>query len=72
MSLQSPFVNPMDLTESLGTVLENVQLSQLSEKQLEELALLVTERDGVFFRGQDLTMEKQGTWTSILRGRIKN
>src|ERR1700742_2425676 len=34
----------VDLTESFGTVLENVQLSQLDEKQLDELALLVTER----------------------------
>ncbi|KAI0132971.1 hypothetical protein BJ170DRAFT_719151, partial [Xylariales sp. AK1849] len=29
-----------DLTESIGTVLENVQLSQLTPKQLDELALL--------------------------------
>lgn len=51
--------NPVDLTESIGTVLENVQLSQLNEKQLDELALLVTERGVVFFRDQDLTTEKQ-------------
>jgi hypothetical protein len=50
---------PVDLTESLGTVLENVQLSQLNEQQLDELALLVTERGVVFFRDQDLTTEKQ-------------
>ncbi|KAJ5164923.1 uncharacterized protein N7500_006753 [Penicillium coprophilum] len=31
----------VDLTESIGTVLENVQLSQLNETQLDELALLV-------------------------------
>ncbi|KAL1897446.1 hypothetical protein Sste5346_004184 [Sporothrix stenoceras] len=49
----------VDLTESIGTVLENVQLSQLNPQQLDELALLVTERGVVFFRGQDLTTEKQ-------------
>jgi hypothetical protein len=49
----------IDLTESLGTVLEGVQLSQLDEKQLDELALLVSERGVVFFRDQDLTTEGQ-------------
>ncbi|KAE8161472.1 alpha-ketoglutarate-dependent sulfonate dioxygenase [Aspergillus tamarii] len=50
---------PVDLTESIGTLLENVQLSQLNEQQLDELALLVTQRGVVFFRDQDLTTEKQ-------------
>ncbi|KAE8396901.1 hypothetical protein BDV37DRAFT_292991 [Aspergillus pseudonomiae] len=50
---------PVDLTESIGTLLENVQLSQLNEQQLDELALLVTERGVVFFRDQNLTTEKQ-------------
>ncbi|KIV94956.1 hypothetical protein PV10_02670 [Exophiala mesophila] len=50
---------PVDLTESLGTLLENVQLSQLTGQQLDELALLVAERGVVFFRGQDLTTEGQ-------------
>lgn len=48
-----------DLTESIGTVLSDVQLSQLTPQQLDELALLVTERGVVFFRDQDLTTEKQ-------------
>jgi alpha-ketoglutarate-dependent taurine dioxygenase len=48
-----------DLTESIGTLLENVQLSQLNEKQLDELALLVNERGVVFFRDQGLTSEGQ-------------
>ncbi|KAK4496416.1 hypothetical protein PRZ48_012396 [Zasmidium cellare] len=48
-----------DLTESIGTILSNIQLSQLSPKQLDELALLVTERGVVFFRDQDLTTEQQ-------------
>jgi sulfonate dioxygenase len=50
---------PVDLTESLGTLLEGVHLSQLNETQLDELALLVSERGVVFFRDQDLTTEKQ-------------
>ena len=49
----------VDLTESIGSVLENVQLSQLNGQQLDELALLVTERGVVFFRDQDLNTEKQ-------------
>jgi alpha-ketoglutarate-dependent taurine dioxygenase len=49
----------VDLTESIGTVLENVQLSRLDPQQLDELALLVSERSVVFFRDQDLTTEKQ-------------
>jgi hypothetical protein len=49
----------VDLTESIGTVLENVQLSQLTPQQLDELALLVTERGVVFFRDQDLTTDQQ-------------
>ncbi|ORY17465.1 alpha-ketoglutarate-dependent sulfonate dioxygenase [Clohesyomyces aquaticus] len=47
------------LTESIGTLLEGVQLSQLNETQLDELALLVAERGVVFFRDQDLTTDTQ-------------
>ncbi|KAK3623470.1 hypothetical protein LTR56_021560 [Elasticomyces elasticus] len=50
---------PKDLTESIGTVLEGVQLSSLNGQQLDELALLVNERGVVFFRDQDLTTERQ-------------
>ncbi|KUI69986.1 hypothetical protein VM1G_04865 [Cytospora mali] len=49
----------VDLTESIGTVLEGVQLSQLTPQQLDELALLATERGVVYFRDQDLTTEGQ-------------
>lgn len=49
----------VDLTESIGTVLENVQLSQLTHQQLDELASLVNERGVVFFRDQDLTTDQQ-------------
>lgn len=48
-----------DLTESIGSVLSGVQLSQLTPTQLDELALLVNERGVVFFRDQDLTTETQ-------------
>jgi sulfonate dioxygenase len=48
-----------DLTESIGTLLSNVQLSSFSKEQLDELALLVSERGVVFFRDQDLTTEQQ-------------
>ncbi|KAI0158581.1 alpha-ketoglutarate-dependent sulfonate dioxygenase [Pestalotiopsis sp. NC0098] len=48
-----------DLTESIGTILGNVQLSELNPAQLDELALLVNERGVVFFRDQDLTTERQ-------------
>lgn len=48
-----------DLTESIGTRLDGVQLSQLSPEQLDELALLVNERGVVFLRDQDLTTDKQ-------------
>ncbi|KAK4954503.1 hypothetical protein LTR10_007934 [Elasticomyces elasticus] len=50
---------PKDRTESIGTVLEGVQLSSLNGQQLDELALLVNERGVVFFRDQDLTTGKQ-------------
>ncbi|CEL03115.1 Putative Alpha-ketoglutarate-dependent sulfonate dioxygenase [Aspergillus calidoustus] len=49
----------VDLTESIGTVLEGVQISELSGTQLDELAALVTERGVVFFRGQDLDTQGQ-------------
>jgi sulfonate dioxygenase len=48
-----------DLTESIGTLLSGVQLSQLNSTQLDELALLVAERGVVFFRNQDLTTPQQ-------------
>lgn len=50
---------PVDLTESIGTVLEGVQLSKLTPQQLDELALLVNERGVVFFRDQDIDTEGQ-------------
>ncbi|KAJ3113622.1 hypothetical protein HDU96_003153 [Phlyctochytrium bullatum] len=47
-----------DLTVEIGTELEGVQLSKLSDKQKDELALLVAERGVVFFREQDIEIEQ--------------
>ncbi|KAK0728918.1 hypothetical protein B0T21DRAFT_444415 [Apiosordaria backusii] len=57
--LSIPGIKVVPLTESIGTVLENVQLSALTPQQLDELALLVNECGVVFFRSQDLTTEGQ-------------
>ncbi|RMZ83163.1 hypothetical protein DV738_g1152, partial [Chaetothyriales sp. CBS 135597] len=48
-----------DLTPFVGTELEGIQLSQLTDAQKDELALLVAERGVVTFRQQDLTLEQQ-------------
>ncbi|ROV87823.1 hypothetical protein VSDG_09599 [Cytospora chrysosperma] len=58
-ALLSAATGRADLTESIGTVLEGVQLSQLTPQQLDELALLAAERGVVYLRGQDLTTEQQ-------------
>ncbi|KAM7194052.1 hypothetical protein V8F20_008148 [Naviculisporaceae sp. PSN 640] len=57
--LSIPSLKLTHLTESLGTLLTGIQLSQLTPTQLDELALLVTERGVVFFRDQDLTTDSQ-------------
>lgn len=51
--------NRTDLTQSIGTVLSNIQLSSLTHQQLDELALLVAERGVVLLRNQDLSREAQ-------------
>ncbi|CAO2656544.1 Nn.00g053470.m01.CDS01 [Neocucurbitaria sp. VM-36] len=48
-----------DLNPSIGTELSNVQLANLNLQQLDELALLVSDRGVVFFRDQDLTAKEQ-------------
>lgn len=48
-----------DLNPSIGTQLSNVQLSNFTPPQLDELASLVSERGVVFLRDQDLTAEEQ-------------
>lgn len=47
------------LINSIGTVVENIQLSQLAGSQLDDLVSLVNERGVLFFRNQDLTTERQ-------------
>ncbi|KAL7309804.1 hypothetical protein PS15m_010644 [Mucor circinelloides] len=43
-----------DLTPSIGTEVHGLQLSQLTDQQKNDLALLAAERGVVFFRNQDL------------------
>jgi sulfonate dioxygenase len=43
-----------DLTPSIGTEVHGIQLSQLTDQQKNDLALLAAERGVVFFRDQDL------------------
>jgi len=43
----------------IGTEIVGLQLSELNDKQRDELALLVAERSVVFFRDQDLSPQKQ-------------
>ncbi|KAG1474174.1 hypothetical protein G6F56_000506 [Rhizopus delemar] len=43
-----------DVTPSIGTEIHGVQLSQLTDAQKDDLALLVAERGVVFFRDQDI------------------
>ena len=53
------------LSRHIGTELHGVQLSQLSDKQKDELGLLIAERSVVFFRDQDITPQQQkelGKW----------
>lgn len=47
------------LTKYVGTELVGVQLADLNEQELDELALLISERIVVFFRNQDLSPQRQ-------------
>ncbi|KAL4871691.1 hypothetical protein BDV12DRAFT_205995 [Aspergillus spectabilis] len=62
-SLLSAATEVSHLTPYIGTELVGIQLSQLNNKQKDELALLVAERGVVFFRDQDLTLEGQHEFT---------
>lgn len=53
-NLLTPNVKITDIQPRIGTVLEGVQLSQLSAAAKDELALLVSERKVVAFPNQDL------------------
>lgn len=47
------------LTKHIGTEIVGLQLSELNDKQKDELALLIAERVVVYFRDQDLDPRKQ-------------
>ncbi|KAI8140599.1 hypothetical protein BJV82DRAFT_645616 [Fennellomyces sp. T-0311] len=47
-----------DLTPQIGTEIHGLQLSQLTDKQKDDLALLVAERGVVFFRKQDINVHQ--------------
>jgi hypothetical protein len=53
------------LTNHIGTEIVGLQLKDLTDKQKDELALLIAERSVVFFRDQDITPQQQkalGEW----------
>ncbi|KAH9928390.1 alpha-ketoglutarate-dependent sulfonate dioxygenase [Fomitopsis serialis] len=47
------------LTPALGTEISGIDLRQLSDKQKDELALLIAERGVVFFRDQEINVHEQ-------------
>ncbi|KAH6909157.1 alpha-ketoglutarate-dependent sulfonate dioxygenase [Coprinopsis sp. MPI-PUGE-AT-0042] len=47
------------LTPAIGTEIEGIDLRQLTEAQKDELALLVAERNVVFFRDQEIDINEQ-------------
>ncbi|KAK6204735.1 taurine catabolism dioxygenase [Scheffersomyces amazonensis] len=49
----------INLTKHIGTEIVGLQLSELTDQQKDELALLIAERVVVFFRDQDLSPQKQ-------------
>jgi hypothetical protein len=49
----------IDLTKHIGTEIVGLQLTQLTNQQKDELALLVAERGVVFFRDQELDPKEQ-------------
>ncbi|OZJ06955.1 hypothetical protein BZG36_00047 [Bifiguratus adelaidae] len=58
-ALLSAVTKRTELTPHIGTELSGIQLSQLTDQQKEELALLLSHRGLVVFRDQDLTPEQQ-------------
>ncbi|ORX94560.1 TauD-domain-containing protein [Basidiobolus meristosporus CBS 931.73] len=51
--------NRTDLTPSIGTELEGLQLAKLTDAQVEDLLALVAERGVVFLRNQDFSQEEE-------------
>jgi sulfonate dioxygenase len=65
-------LNVTKLTPRIGTEIKGLQLSELSDVQKDELALLIAERGVVVFRGQnfkDIGVEKQKEFGSYF-GRL--
>ncbi|KXS17891.1 TauD-domain-containing protein [Gonapodya prolifera JEL478] len=58
-SLFSAAEEVINYTPAIGTEIVGLQLKDLNEQQLEDLALLIAERGVVFFRDQDLTVQQQ-------------
>ncbi|GAA5922869.1 hypothetical protein JCM1841_003767 [Sporobolomyces salmonicolor] len=58
-ALFSAATKVINLSEHIGTEVVGLQLSQLTDQQKDELALLIAERTVVFFRDQDLTPQQQ-------------
>ncbi|KAI8341342.1 hypothetical protein BC941DRAFT_467390 [Chlamydoabsidia padenii] len=57
-SLYDNATKAFDVTPHIGTEIHGIQLSQLSETQKDDLALLVAERGVVFFRDQDINVDQ--------------
>jgi hypothetical protein len=58
-SLLSAASEVIHLTSNIGTEIRGLQLKDLTDKQRDELALLIAERSVVFFRDQDITPQQQ-------------
>lgn len=58
-ALLSAATKVTDLTTHIGTEIEGLQLKDLTNQQLDELALLIAERSVVFFRNQDISPQQQ-------------
>ncbi|KAI9306430.1 hypothetical protein BJ944DRAFT_263565 [Cunninghamella echinulata] len=57
-SLYDSATSIKDVTPHIGTEIKGIQLSQLTEQQKNDLALLAAERGVVFFRDQDINKEQ--------------
>ena len=67
LSASVPNLKATKLTPSIGTEIRGLQLSELSDVQKDELALLIAERGVVVFRDQnfkDIGTEKQKAFAS--------
>ncbi|KAI5861459.1 TauD-domain-containing protein [Durotheca rogersii] len=72
LGLKDPNVKITKLTPRVGTEITGLQLSELTDEQKNELALLIAERGVVVFRGQnfkDIGVEKQKEFGSYF-GRL--